>query len=278
MTLLLALPVGVLIGLSLGALGAGGSILTVPALVYLLGQDPHAATTMSLVIVGVSALTGVFAHRRAGRVRLGQGLAFGLLGSVGSVAGAKASGLVSPTVLLLGFSGLMVLAAVAMLARRRKRPEPTPSTGGGGDVAGVGGDGDVATITRPKAGVARSVKVVVAATVVGLLTGFFGVGGGFVVVPALVLALGFDGATAVGTSLVVIALNSAVALSSRLLTQTTAVNWPLLGLFVAAAMAGVLLGNRVASRVSPDRLTTAFGIMLVLIAGYSAVQSITQLV
>ncbi|TVT51365.1 sulfite exporter TauE/SafE family protein [Amycolatopsis rhizosphaerae] len=273
MTLLLALPVGLVIGLSLGALGAGGSILTVPALVYLLGQDPHAATTMSLVIVGVSALTGVFAHRRAGRVRLGQGLAFGLLGSVGSVAGAKASSLVSPTVLLLGFSGLMVLAAVAMFARRRKRPEPAPA----GDEGGGGGSG-VATITRPKAGVARSVKVVVAATVVGLLTGFFGVGGGFVVVPALVLALGFDGATAVGTSLVVIALNSAVALSSRLLTQTTTVNWPLLGLFVAAAMIGVLLGNRVASRVSPDRLTTAFGIMLVLIAGYSAVQSITQLV
>lgn len=136
MTILLALPVGLLIGLSLGALGAGGSILTVPALVYLLGQTPHQATTMSLLVVGGAALAGVGAHWRAGRVRLGPGLVFGLLGSAGSVLGSKASALADPDVLLLGFAGLMVAAAVAMLTRVPKHAAGFGG-GAGGGVAGV---------------------------------------------------------------------------------------------------------------------------------------------
>lgn len=267
--LLLALPVGLLIGLSLGALGAGGSILTVPALVYLLGQTPHQATTLSLVIVGAAALAGVAAHWRSGRVRLGPGLTFGLLGSVGSVVGSKASGLVDPDVLLLGFAGLMIAAAAAMLTRARKpRRSEDDDTGGGGGVA---------TATRTQTGVARAVKIVAAASVVGALTGFFGVGGGFVVVPALVLALGYDTATAVGTSLVVIAINSAVALGTRLVGHAETMNWPLLGLFLVAAVAGVLLGNRVASRVPGHRLTTAFAVMLVAVALFIGMRSLPHL-
>ncbi|GAA5154078.1 sulfite exporter TauE/SafE family protein [Amycolatopsis dongchuanensis] len=263
MTLLLALPVGLLIGLSLGPLGAGGSILTVPALVYLLGQAPHEATTTSLLVVGGAALAGVGAHWRAGRVRLGPGLVFGVLGAAGSVVGSKVSALVDPDVLLLGFAGLLVAAGAAMPARTRRCPaEPV----GGGGVA-----------TRQRVTVARAVRVVAAASVVGLLTGFFGVGGGFVVVPALVLALGYDTAAAVGTSLVVIAINSAVALATRVSGQGLVPDWRLLGVFLAAAVAGVLAGSRVSARVAPGRLTKAFVVMLGAVALYTAVRSAIQL-
>ena len=105
--LALALPIGLLIGLSLGALGGGGSILTVPALVYLFGQDTHAATTGSLLIVGVTALAGMMAHHRAGRVRIVQGLVFGVLGIVGAYVGSQLSASVPPAVLLAAFSVLM---------------------------------------------------------------------------------------------------------------------------------------------------------------------------
>ena len=266
MNLLLALPVGLVIGLSLGALGAGGSILTVPALVYLLGQAPHQATTTSLLVVGGAALAGVGAHWRAGRVRLVPGLVFGVLGAAGSVLGAKASALVDPDVLLLGFAGLMVAAGVAMLLRGRKRPR---ESGGGSGEGGV--------VTKPRVDTACAVKVVAAATVVGLVTGFFGVGGGFVVVPALVLVLGYDTATAVGTSLVVIALNSAVALGTRMVGHGVTFDWPLLGVFLAAAVAGVVLGDRVASRVAPDKLTKAFAVTLLVVAACMAVSSAIQL-
>ena len=99
-------PGGLLIGLSLGALGGGGSILTVPALVYVLGQSPVAATTGSLVIVGITALAGMVAHARAGRVRVGQGLLFGVLGVAGSWYGSRLSASVAPAVLLAAFSVL----------------------------------------------------------------------------------------------------------------------------------------------------------------------------
>ena len=129
--LIVAIPVGLLIGLSLGALGGGGSILTVPALVYLLGMDTRAATTGSLIIVGVTAVFGMLAHRRDGHVRVLQGVVFGALGAAGAVAGTRLSLAVPPDVLLAGFSVLMLTVAALMLARSRSR---VPA-GGGPDVA-----------------------------------------------------------------------------------------------------------------------------------------------
>ena len=122
----------------------------------------------------------------------------------------------------------------------------------------------------------RGLKIIVAATGVGLLTGFFGVGGGFVIVPALVLALGFDMPAAVGTSLLVIAINSATALAARL-GSLAGLDWPLLGVFTAAALAGALAGNRVASRIDASRLTTAFTILLVAVAAHSLARSLPGL-
>lgn len=263
---LLAIPTGLLIGVSLGTLGAGGSILAVPVLVYLLGQSPHQATAISLLVVGIAATAGATAHWRAGRARVGTGLAFGLLGAAGSYAGTRASAAIDPHVLLLGFAALMLVAAAALARgeyRHRKRPARQ-------DV--VAQPHAPATFTWK-----RTAGTVGAATVVGLLTGFFGVGGGFLVVPALVLTLTLDIGAAVGTSLVVIAVNSATALVARLGAGSAPEGWPLLVVFATTVVAGVLLGNRIASQLDRHRLMTAFVGVLVLAAGLIATTNLAAL-
>ena len=266
----LAIPTGLLIGLSLGALGGGGSILTVPALVYLLGQDTRSATTGSLLIVGLTALAGMAAHHRAGRVRVSAGIVFGVLGIAGSYVGSLLSAKVAPDVLLAAFSLLMLIVAAVMFARSRRE-------------AGVSRSAEVdegpIIRLRPSfiCACPRAAKVLVVATAVGLLTGFFGVGGGFVVVPALVLTLGFPMPVAVGTSLLVMSINSASALVERL-GHGLALDWVLIGYFTAAAIIGSLLGGLVTSRVHPQRLTRVFALLLVVVALYTATRSIPQLV
>lgn len=268
---LLAIPIGLLIGLSLGALGGGGSILTVPALVYLLGQDTGSATTGSLLIVGITAAAGVFSHARAGRVRLGQGLPFGLLGIAGSWAGSKLSAEVRPDLLLAAFAGLMLAVATVMFTRDRTARRA------GGPPREERFTPPVIRLRPPfTCDCTRAAKVILTATAVGLLTGFFGVGGGFAVVPALVLVLGFSMPVAVGTSLLVIAVNSTSALTARL-GHAMNVDWMLIAAFTVAAVAGSLLGGRLASRVRPYVLSRAFTILLVLVALYTAGRSIPPL-
>jgi uncharacterized membrane protein YfcA len=286
--LAVAVPVGLLIGLSLGALGGGGSILTVPALIYLLHQQPHAATTGSLLIVGITALAGMAAHRQAGRVRVAQGVTFGVLGVAGSYAGTRLSAGVEPDLLLTLFAVLMLVAAAAMLRRRRATGRGTVQASTATAAASTARDRDDAAARTSRGRPAQrwrqlsravpgGVRIVAAATAVGLLTGFFGVGGGFVIVPALVLALGFDMPAAVGTSLLVITINSAVALAARLGGQVH-LDWPLLAVLTAAALAGTVAGNRVASRVDASRLTAAFTVLLAAVAVYSLGRSLPGLV
>ncbi|MEO8555659.1 MAG: sulfite exporter TauE/SafE family protein [Actinomycetota bacterium] len=272
--LALALPIGLFIGLTLGALGGGGSILTVPALVYVLGQDTHAATTGSLLIVGVSALAGTVAQHRGGRVRVVQGAVFGVLGFAGSYAGSRLSVSVEPAVLLASFSVLMLAVAAMMVVRRRAQLRAAADANGGPSSP----DGPLLQF-RPRVicDCPRVLKVLVTASVVGLLTGFFGVGGGFVVVPALVLVLGFTMPMAVGTSLLVIAINSASALASRF-GHGIQLDWSLIGVFTLAAIVGSLFGGRFSARVRPERLTAAFTVLLVAVALYTAARSFPQLV
>ncbi|KQX62728.1 sulfite exporter TauE/SafE family protein [Angustibacter sp. Root456] len=265
----LAIPLGLAIGLSLGALGGGGSILTVPALVYLLDQDPRSATTGSLLIVGITSLFGMFAHARAGRVRVAHGLAFGVLGIAGAWAGSRLSAAVAPEVLLAAFAGLMLVVAAIMFRRSMR--------GGRGDGGDDPGEATVVSFHPFVCHCPQALKVVVTATAVGLLTGFFGVGGGFAVVPALVLSLGFSMPVAVGTSLLVITVNSASALVARL-GAGVELDWRLLATFTGAAIVGSLVGGRVATRVRPVTLTRAFTVLLVLVAVYTAVRSVPQLV
>jgi len=276
--LLIAVPAGLLIGLLLGTLGGGGSILTVPVLVYLLRQSPHAATAGSLLIVGTTAAVGMIAHQRAGRVRLSLGITFGVLGVAGSYAGTRLSSGVPPDLLLSLFAGLMLAAAAAMMRRPRGAAARRKRATGSLPAAARASCRRIACQRLGGSMVLRrGLKIIVAATGVGLLTGFFGVGGGFVIVPALVLALGFDMPSAVGTSLLVIAIDSAAALAARLGGQIS-LDWALLGVFTVAALAGVLAGNRVASRIDASRLTTAFTVLLVAVAAYSLARSLPGLV
>ncbi|NMD23323.1 MAG: sulfite exporter TauE/SafE family protein [Actinobacteria bacterium] len=276
MRALLASPLGLLIGISLGALGGGGSILAVPALVYAAGQSPKQATTTSLVLVALTALIGIAPHWRAGRVRFVAGTIFGLAGIGGSLLGSHWNKAADPDVLLLAFSGLMLVAAYAMWRRASKATTPSTSAGNPSDdtpddtpgtAPGAGGTAVTARHIDP----GTIVKVVVAGTVVGLLTGFFGVGGGFVIVPALVLALGFTMAEAVGTSLLVITINSVVALSTRL--QAGSIEWGTVIPFTIASMIGVVIGSRLASTRDSSSLQRWFVGLLVVVAGYTAVRS-----
>lgn len=290
-----AVPLGLLIGLSLGALGGGGSILTVPALVYVLGQDPRTATTSSLLIVGVTSLIALIPHARAGRVRFGQGLLFGALGTAGSLAGTALSATVPPQVLLTAFAALMLLVAALMLRRSSRkvggrRADDDADSAAGADVtngAGGAGFGDpslvpLATLRPLTCACPRVAKLLVTATVVGAMTGFLGVGGGFVLVPALVLALAFPMPVAVGTSLLVIAVNSATALAGRLAgpgpqTVGAHLDWAVIAVFTAAAVLGSLAGSRIASRTNPARLARSFAVLLVAVALYTAARSIPAL-
>ncbi len=244
--LLIAVVAGVAIGLALGGLGAGGSMLTVPVLVYALGQDIQTAATASLIIVGVVALAGVFGHARSGQVRWGAGLAIGVFGAVTSLLGSQLSRAIDPEVLLLAFSGVVVLAAFSMLRRTAVR-------------------------TRPVGRARQSAEVLAAALVVGFLTGLFGVGGGFIIVPALVLGLSLPMPSAVGTSLLVIVLTCTTALVERL--GAVDIPWDIVSPFALAGVVGALVGKRLADRVSGPVLVRGFALLLLAVAGYVGVRA-----
>lgn len=264
MRALLASPLGFLIGLSLGALGGGGSILAVPALVYAAGQTPKHATTTSLVLVALTAVIGIVPHWRAGRVRVAAGTIFGLAGVGGSLLGSHWNKAANPDVLLLGFSGVMLVAAYGMWRRARAPKAVLPGSVGAAAASTVGA-------VELRIDPLTILKVIVAGTVVGLLTGFFGVGGGFVIVPALVLALGFTMPEAVGTSLLVITINSAVALTTRL--QAGAIEWGTVIPFTVASLVGVIVGSRLARTRDSRSLQHWFVRLLVIVAAYTAVRS-----
>ncbi len=282
---IVAIALGLGVGLSLGALGGGGSTLAVPILVFIAGMAAQDATSASLLVVGVASAIGAYGHYRNGYVRLRAGMAFGAAGIAGSRVGTLINRSLPETALLLAFSALILFVAVRML-RTAKRTEsartlavPTAAdvlAGTAAPLAPTGAGGGVATDTKvvvdhipsldlsPRA----IVKLVAAASVVGLLTGLFGVGGGFAVVPALTLLLGFSTKDAIGTSLVVISINTAIALAMR--SGHLQFDWGLVLPFLATVTAGVLIGSRVANRIDAARLTKSFAVMLALVAVYTA--------
>lgn len=282
LTVLLVVVVGLVVGLAVGALGGGGSIIAVPVLVYLFHQDAAAATTGSLVVVAVTAALGGLAHRRSGRVRLRQGMLFGLLTVGGSYVGSRLSVSVPDAVLLSLFAVLLLVVAALMTRRRRAaaaaaRADQAPVPDAVPDPVPDAVPPPPELTPGPRSWDARRVAVlVVVATVVGLGTGFFGVGGGFAVVPALVLVLGLEMPTAVGTSLVVMTITSLAGLASRA-AHPVQLDVPLIAGFAAAAVVGSLVGERLVGRVSPARLSLAFTVLLVVAAIYTAVRSVPQL-
>ena len=269
-------PPGFLIGLSLGAFGAGGSVLAVPTLVYAAGEGTRAATATSLLVVGAAALVGMLAHHRAGRVRTGIGTVFGLVGVAGSVAGSAVNRHLDPNVLLLVFSLLIGLAAWRMVVG-------CPTCTRVGEERALSHPHDDRPVSRRSAvllmarrvQVADALAVAGAGTAVGFLTGLFGVGGGFVIVPALTLLLRLSMPEAIGTSLLVIVINSATALLTRL--TTTSIDWSVALPFTAAAIIGVLMGKRVGVRLDPQQSLRWFAGLLAAVAVYTVVRAAAAL-
>jgi uncharacterized membrane protein YfcA len=250
---LVAIPFGLAIGLSLGLVGGGGSILAVPVLVYVLGEDVKQATTVSLLVVGATALAGALDHSRRGRVRWRIALLFGGAGAVGSLGGTALNRVVSSDAILVLFGLLLLVSAFVMLDRRSSR--------------------SAETIAPRRHGV--RLEVAGAGLGVGVLTGFFGVGGGFLVVPALALLLGLPTREAIGTSLLVIVITSAAAFAAHL--GSGSVDWALAGAFAAAGVTGALAGGRLGVRLPSRRLAEGFALLVAAVGLFLLVKNLAQL-
>ncbi|MGE3466863.1 MAG: sulfite exporter TauE/SafE family protein [Pyrinomonadaceae bacterium] len=234
------------IGLSLGLIGGGGSILTVPILVYLLGVDPHEAVGMSLAVVGATSVFGAYLHWRNDNVDLSSGLLFGVAGIVGAFIGSPLTNMVTAEALLLIFGLLMFVVAVSMIWRRRQaiseklhKPHPVQ-----GILAGLG---------------------------VGILTGFLGVGGGFLIVPALVFCGGISMKKAIGTSLFVIFLNCVAGLIGHL--SQTAFDWQITVEVMGLAVGGAIVGTMLSHRIAADRLQSMFAVLVLGVAAFLMVKN-----
>jgi uncharacterized membrane protein YfcA len=239
---MLPLTVGLalLVGVSLGLLGGGGSILTVPLLAYVAGMDAKQAIATSLLVVGTTSAVAAVSHARAGRVQWRTGLIFGAAGMAGAYGGGLLAQYIPGTVLLIGFAVMMIATAVAMLRGRKEIGPADPHH----------------RIPVP--------KVILEGLVVGLVTGLVGAGGGFLVVPALALLGGLPMPVAVGTSLVVIAMKSFAGFAGYL--SSVSIDWRLAGMVTAAAVVGALLGARLTALVNPDSLRQAFGWFVLLMS------------
>lgn len=236
--ILINLLLGFGIGVSLGLLGGGGSILTVPALVYVVGQTPQAAVTASLMIVGANSMMGAFMHRSQGTLNWRVALVFGGSGMAAAYLAAGWSALLQPTTLMILFALLMLVVGLFMVLRPQSSNQERHGRGWPVTIAsGLG---------------------------VGVLTGFLGVGGGFLIVPALVMLVGLPIRQAIGTSLVVIAMNSLAGFLGHL--QGPAIDLQVVMVFVAAGLTGALTGARLARLVHPEYLRKAFALFVIVLA------------
>ncbi|MER5208272.1 sulfite exporter TauE/SafE family protein [Streptomyces sp. NPDC002825] len=233
----LVVAASLLVGVSLGALGGGGSILTVPILVYLAGLGSKEAIATSLFVVGVTSLAALVPHARARRVHWRTGLLFGGFSMAGAYGGGRVAEYLPGPALLVGFALMMLATAVAMLRKPRSAPE---------------GPGRALPLRR----------IAVDGLAVGAVTGLVGSGGGFLVVPALALLAGLPMGIAVGTSLLVIAMNSFAGLAGHL--SGVGIDWGLALTVTAAAVAGSLVGGRLAGRIPQNALRTTFGWFVVV--------------
>lgn len=260
---------GLLVGFSLGLTGGGGSIFAVPLLVYGLGMSAHQAVGVSLVVVGVTALAGALTRLRQGQVELKAALLFGGAGILSAPLGASVGRQLSPTFLLGGFAFLMLLVAARMWRQASRRPAETRFVRAGGETDSAT-DGPACRI-NPAGGLALTSRCALvlglSGLLTGLLSGLFGVGGGFLIVPALVLAASLPMQRAVATSLLVIAIISVAGgvshwLAGRSFTLEVA------GLFVLGGLGGMSLGGLLSRRLAGPTLQKIFAVSMVLVAFY----------
>jgi uncharacterized membrane protein YfcA len=231
-----AMVMATFVGFSLGALGSGGSIITIPLLVYIAGVPAETAVGMSLVIVGTTSLVGALIHLRSGNVAVKPSLLFAATGMVGSYIGTYGTHLVTRETLMLLFAATMMVAGIRMW----RAPK------------------------LPHRGAFNATRCLLIGFVVGLLTGFLGIGGGFLIVPALVLFAGVDSRSAAGTSLAVITLNSITGIAGQL--RFTTFDWRLIGGFLIFTMLGVLIGTATANRLADYRLRRMFACTVLVLS------------
>ncbi|MEE9391736.1 MAG: sulfite exporter TauE/SafE family protein [Planctomycetota bacterium] len=250
-----ALAGAVFIGLSLGLLGSGGSVLTVPVLIYLVGQDEKIAIAGSLGIVGAISLAAGIPYARSGLVDFRNVLMFGLPGMVGAYFGAYLSSFVAGEVQILFFALLMLVAALLMI-----RPHRRPAT--------------------PATRLRSPLKIAAEGLIVGVVTGFVGVGGGFLIVPALVLLGGLSMHRAIGTSLFIIAMKSFAGFYKYvdvLDELGLSLDWRILGIFAAVGTVGSFVGKILASYLPQEQLRRGFAAFLVLIGAFVVYQNVPEL-
>ncbi len=250
--LIVGYALAALVGISLGMLGGGGSILTVPIFVYVLGFDPKLAIAMSLPVVGGASFVGALSHWRAGNVRLGTATLFGIIAMAGAYAGARLSIYLSGNAQLLLLGITMLAAAVSML-RSARRDAARPATAD--------------TLPMPLA------LLFPVALGVGALTGLVGIGGGFLIVPALVVLAGVSMKQAVGTSLLVISMNSMSGFAGY--AGRVELPWNFMLVFMAIAAAGILIGTRLTRLVSQSALKQGFAVFLILLGAVIVFKNIS---
>jgi uncharacterized membrane protein YfcA len=241
--ILLAVPLGLLIGLIVGAVGAGGAILALPVLVYVLGEGVGPASTASLIVVALAAAVGAGTHARGGHVCWRLAFTFSAPAAAGSLLGAIANAQVSPELLILAFIPVMLVAAGATWQRAGEGREP--------------GEGPCPAV--------RAGPTAAAGLGVGLLTGFFGVGGGFMIIPVLTLWLGAGFRRAVATSLVIITLTGTAALASHLVAGA-APSWDVTVALAGGTAVGALVGASVSQRLPQAVLGRAFAVVVAVVA------------
>lgn len=246
--IVIALALAALVGVSLGLLGGGGSILTVPILTYVLGMAPREAIAASLFIVGATSAVSMIGHARAGRVRWKVGALFGVAGMIGAFAGGVLGGFVPGAVLMILFAIMMIVTATAMIRGRKDRGTSTPES----------------DHPRP------ILRILIDGLLVGTATGLVGAGGGFLVVPALNLLGGLPMAIAVGTSLLVIAMKSFAGLGGYLFSVQ--LDWPIVLAFTATAIAGSFAGVALAGRIPERALRKGFGVFVLVMGAFVLIQ------
>ncbi|MFT6398794.1 MAG: putative membrane protein YfcA [Bradymonadia bacterium] len=233
----LAFALSILMGISLGLMGGGGSVLAVPILLYVVGLAAKEAIAISLLIVGATSIGVTLQHGRKGNVEWKIGLVFGGFAMIGAFSGGWAAQFIPGTVLIVLFAMMMIVAGIAMLRGGKETKEPGKFSLGKAAAEGIG---------------------------VGALTGLVGAGGGFMVVPALVLFGGLDMRKAVGTSTLVIAMKSFAAFGGY--AEHVTVDWALAGSLTAFALVGSVIGSALVHRVSAEKLRKGFGVFVLTVA------------
>lgn len=251
-----------IIGVSLGLIGGGGSILTVPALVYLFGIDPVLATAYSLFIVGATSLVGAFPKYKNGEINIKTAIIFGIP-SIAAVYATRAFfvpaipatifrlgtwSLTKPLMMMMIFAILMVFASVSMIRSKEKNED----------------DESVQVFNYP--------MILLEGAIVGMLTGLVGAGGGFLIIPALVLFSKLPMKQAIGTSLLIIAAKSLIGFTGDLGKET--MDWNLLLSVTALAIVGIFIGNALGKKVSPESLKKGFGWFVLIMGIYIIIKEL----